>query len=150
MWNLENISLNNMTVLMLVIDFKLLSNCVSGIKLFKSCTTVKVVIFARNFFHASAIFDIFACLQICVFQPSYIDLHKKYTLSRVFNFALAQKWAKGVKINVARKFPLLQYFVRNYFYKSHSCRWFKVSWSKWLLSLPLKLEICTSKHLRWI
>ena len=39
--------------------------------------TVKVVIFARVIFHASATFDIFVCFKIHVFQPSYIDLHTK-------------------------------------------------------------------------
>ena len=69
--------------------------------------TVKVVIFARVIFRTSAICDFFACFYICIFQPSYIDLHTKFHAFLISGWLRSAR--KSAKINVAPKFPLLQY-----------------------------------------
>ena len=78
-----------------------------GILSYSSFThTVKVVIFARSYFQDLPILNCFTCFKIRDFKLFYIDLSTKGTYSRAFIFA-QPGWS--AKINVAQKFPLLQY-----------------------------------------
>ena len=71
--------------------------------------TVKVVILAQLNFGDSPVLDELVCFYFHGTEFTPIDLCTKETYWRIFILAFMEFSAKRAKINVERKFPLLQY-----------------------------------------
>ena len=81
---------------------------------YKEKHTVKVVILAWLNFRDSPVLDELVCFYFHGAEFTPIDLCTKETYWRVFILAFMKSWAKRAKMNVDRKFPLLQ-LVPNWF-----------------------------------